>query len=128
MLLETSCDPAGLVTVSLGEVVTSRDQAQAVAFVRASLATAGSVRVLLRLERYGGWLPDPGADPGAVWLRDDEGVTAIAIVGAPAWRIELLTLFTQPLRRLPVAYFTDEPAAHEWLARVTAPGRVVPSA
>jgi len=127
MILETSCDPAGLVTVTMGAVVTSSDQAQVVGFVRAALATVGSVRVLLKLEHYAGWFPDPAADIDTVWLRDDEGVQAIAIVGAPAWRIEMLTLFTQPLRRLPVAYFTNELTAREWLARMVDPSRVAPS-
>jgi hypothetical protein len=127
MLRETSCETAGLLTVSLDGIVTSRDQEQIVAFVRASLATAGSVRVLLQLENFGGWLPDPAADPDAVWLRDDEGVTAIAIVGAPDRRIELQTLFAQPLRRLPVAYFTEASEARDWLARAATPGRSAPS-
>ena len=128
MVLDTSCDPSGLVSVTLGAVITSRDQAQVIAFVRAGIEQVGSVRVLLKLEHYAGWFTDPAADPDSLWLRDDEGVSAIAIVGEAGWQREILGLLLQPLRSLPIQYFTSEPAAREWLTRSLATDRVAPSA
>jgi hypothetical protein len=126
MVVSRRMDQSGLVEATLGGVVTSRDQAELVGFVRAAIAASGPVRVLLRLEHYVGWHHDARLDPDALWLRDDEDVTGIAIVGAPEWKAGVLTMVAQPLRRIPIAYFETEAAARQWLdATAGAPPPVV---
>jgi hypothetical protein len=116
VVIPRSCDPAGLIEATLGDVITARDQADLVKFVRAAVATLGSVRVLITLERFVAWDPDAltDSDP-SLWLDDDEGVVRIAVVGDPAWRHTILTLVAQSLRRVPIEYFTDDAMARRWL-------------
>jgi hypothetical protein len=115
MLLSARLDPPDLITASVGGVITPDDQLEVVRFVRAAIATVGSVRVMLVLDRFAGWTADGKADDHALWLRDDEGVSRMAIVGDPEWRVAVLTLLAQPLRRVPIAYFATEAAARRWL-------------
>jgi len=117
MVLPPRFESPDLVIARLVGVITASDQAELVQFVRAAIPMAGSVRVLLRLEQFAGWNPGAHVDSGAMWLRDDEGVSRIAIVGDPAWRAVVLTVLTQPLRRLPIEYFATEAAARRWLER-----------
>jgi hypothetical protein len=115
MVLSRRFELPDMVSVTLAGVVTSGDQAELVSFVRATIQLTGSVTVLLRLERFAGWNPDPRYDPEALWLRDDEGVSRMAIVGDPTWKVGVLTLVAQPLRRVPIAYFASEDSARRWL-------------
>ena len=115
MVLNKALDPSGLVETTLTGVVTASDQVECVRFVRAAIATVGSVRVLIRLRGYIGWHHDPRLDADMLWLRDDEAVTRMAIVGAPEWRIPVLTMIAQPLRQIPIVYFNSEAAARRWL-------------
>ena len=110
-------DPSGLVETTLTGVVTASDQLECVRFVRAAIATLGGVRVLIRLKEYAGWHYDARLDDHALWLRDDEGVRRMAIVGAPEWRVSVLTTIAQPLRQIPIVYFNTEAAARRWLNR-----------
>jgi hypothetical protein len=41
----------------------------------------------------------------------------MAIVGEAEWKIPVLTLITQPLRRMPIEYFETESVARRWLGR-----------
>ena len=118
MLLSARLEPPDLVTAAVGGVITTDDQLEVVKFVRAAIATVGSVRVLLMLDRFAGWKPEAKADSRALWLRDDEGVSRMAIVGDPEWRATVLTMLAQPLRRVPIAYFATEAAAKRWLQAV----------
>ena len=104
-----------LVLATLTGVVTPPDQVHLVDRVRDAIRRVGSVRLLVRLEAFAGWRPDASLDPAASWLRDDEGVTKIAIVGQPEWKAEVLTVIAQPLRRIPIEYFETEPPARQWL-------------
>lgn len=118
MLLSARLEPPDLITAAVGGVITTDDQLEVVKFVRAAVATVGSVRLLLVLDRFAGWKPEAGVDDRALWLRDDEGVSRMAIVGDPEWRVAVLTLVGQPLRRVPIAYFATEAAARRWLRAV----------
>jgi hypothetical protein len=116
VVIPRRCDPTGLIEATLGDVITARDQADLVKFVRAAIATVGSVRVLLRLQEFVAWHPDVLANSDrALWLDDDEGVARIAVVGDPAWRRTVLTLVARSLRRVPIEYFTDDAMARRWL-------------
>jgi len=117
MLLSARLEPPDLITAAVGGVITSDDQLEVVTFVRAAVATVGSVRLLLYLDRFAGWKPDARANTDALWLRDDEGISRMAIVGDPEWRVAVLTLLAQPLRRIPIAYFATEAAARRYLSR-----------
>lgn len=115
MVLHRSCDPDGLIEVTLGDIITAKDQAEVVKFVRAAITTLGTVRVLVRLEQFIAWHPEALTAEPALWLGDDEGVAMIAIVGDLSWRRTVLTLVAQPLRRVPIEYFTDDAMARRWL-------------
>jgi hypothetical protein len=115
MVLTRRFQPPDLVTATLDGVVTADDQVELVSFVRAAIAIAGSVRVLLHVDRFGGWKPDARLDPDSVWLHDDEGVSRIGIFGDLEWKATVLTVMAQPLRRVPIAYFATEAAARRWL-------------
>jgi hypothetical protein len=104
-----------VVTATLVGVVTSGDQAEVVSFARASIEIVGPIKVLLLLEQFKGWNPDAQFDTEEVWMRDDEAVSGIAIVGDPAWKVGVLTVMAQPLRRVPIAYFATEESARRWL-------------
>jgi hypothetical protein len=115
VVIHRSCDPDGLIEVTLGDVITAKDQADLVKFVRAAIATVGTVRVLVRLEQFIAWHPEALTGDPALWLDDDEGVAMMAIVGDLSWRRTVLTLVAQPLRRVPIEYFTDDAMARRWL-------------
>jgi hypothetical protein len=115
MGLATDFEPPDLVLATLTGVVDASDQVRLVAWVRDSIRRVRTVCLLVRLEAFAGWHPAATLDTAASWLRDDEGVARIAIVGEPEWRVEVLTLIAQPLRRIPIEYFETEPAARRWL-------------
>ena len=117
MVLSKDFNGRDLVEVTLAGVITDNDQADLVSFVRAAIASSGPVRILVMLENYGGWRHDGADDNDGLWLRDDEGVRRLAIVGAPLWRPSVLPMLAMPLRRLPIAYFDSPFAARQWLAR-----------
>jgi hypothetical protein len=117
MVLARSFEAPDLVAATLTGVVTARDQAEIVSYVRAAIAMVGRVRILVVLDRVASWVPDAGFDCDMLWLRDDEGVARAAIVGDAAWRVPVLTLLAQPVRRLPIKYFETEAAARRWLGR-----------
>jgi hypothetical protein len=121
MLASRHFYPPDLVTATFAGVVTADDQTELVSFVRAAAGSAGSIRVMLRLDHFGGWTADARFDRETVWLRDDEGVSKIAIVGNPEWRMPVLTFVAQPLRSIPIQYFATEAAARRWLAQPSAP-------
>jgi hypothetical protein len=117
-MVVTRCfEPPDIVEASLAGLVTPDDQRDLVAFARAAIRTAGSVRVLLTLVNFAGWRPDAGFNRDALWLRDDEGVARIAVVGDPAWKATVLTVLAQPIRQVPIRYFTSEEDARGWLNR-----------
>ena len=69
----------------------------------------------MHLTRFAGWNSGASLDDSALWLRDDEQVSRMAIVGDRAWRLALMTILAQPLRRIPIQYFETEKAARRWL-------------
>ena len=115
MVLRLGLEPPNLVIATIGGIVSSHEQAELVSFIRSAISITGSARVLLCLESFAGWHPDARFDRDDLWLHDDEGVTRIAIVGPEGWKATVLTLLAQPVRRVPIAYFTTEPAARSWL-------------
>jgi SpoIIAA-like len=115
MLLARRFEPPNPVVGTLGGVVTLRDQALLVELVRSSIRLVGSVRVLVHLQQFASWGASGDVDSDAWWLRDDEGISKIAIVGQPEWRLPILTVIAQPLRRIPIRYFETEAAARAWL-------------
>jgi hypothetical protein len=129
MVINRRFEPPDLLIASLRGVVTSQEQANLVDWVRASIRRAGNVRLLVLLEAFGGWHPGESFD-SASWLHDDEGVTHIAVVGEPEWKDGVMTFIAQPLRNLPIRFFTTEAAARRWLGpqvagSITAPEGLV---
>jgi hypothetical protein len=114
MVLREVFETPDLLVVTLSGVVTSRDQASVVARVREAIREVGPIRLLFLLEDFSGWHPAAFNDR-SLWLRDDEGVTRIAIVGEAARRMDVLTALAQPLRLIPIQYFDNQTAARQWL-------------
>ena len=114
MVLREVLEKPDVLVVTLSGVVTSRDQAQVVAGVRKAIREAGPLRLLILLEDFAGWHLAAFNDR-SLWLRDDEGVTRIAIVGEPERRMDVLTAIAQPLRLIPIQYFDTLAAARQWL-------------
>ena len=115
MVISKAFEPPDLVVATLAGVVTSSDQADVIEWVRESIRSVATVRVLIVLELFGGWQPPDSFDDARLWLRDDEGVTKMALVGALTWRRAVLTYLAQPLRRVPIQYFESEFTARRWL-------------
>ena len=117
MVLSTVFEPPDVLVATVRGTVTGNDQARLVEWIREAIRSRGAVRVLLRLDRFGGWSPAAGAmDAAAIWLRDDERVQKMAIVGEAPWRRQVLTIAAQPIRGIPIEYFEDESAGRAWLA------------
>ena len=108
-------EPPDLVVATLAGLVTSGDQRNLVSSVRQWIRDTGPVRVLVRLDHFAGWNPDSDGHSDSPWLQDDEGVSKMAIVGEATWKIPVLTLIAQPLRRMPIEYFETEAGARRWL-------------
>jgi SpoIIAA-like len=117
MSMSAAFEPPDLVVATLGGVVTSGDQTRLVSSVQQWIRDTGSVRMLVRLDAFAGWNPGAERDTVTPWLSDDEGISKMAIVGDVAWKIPVLTLITQPLRRMPIEYFETELVARRWLGR-----------
>jgi SpoIIAA-like len=115
VIISRAFEPPDLVIATLAGVVTSGDQASVIEWIRNWVRDAGTVRVLVVLELFGGWHPPDSLDDPRMWLRDDEGVSKMAFVGALTWKRSVLTFLAQPVRRLPIEYFDSESAARRWL-------------
>ena len=116
MLVSRRFEPPDLAVATLSGVITSHDQADLTNWLRASKPETGPLRVLIRLETFGGWSPREPLE-NIAWLDDDEGVTKMAIVGDARWKPSVLTLLAAPVRALPIEYFETEAAARQWIAR-----------
>src|SRR4051794_12560759 len=112
MVFSTVIEPPQTLVATVTGTLTTADQARLIAWIRAAIRTAGSVDVLLRLDRFAGWAPpDLEDDPATLWLGDDEPVGKMAIVGDRRWRDVVLTMAAQPVRGIPIDYFETETAA-----------------
>jgi hypothetical protein len=126
VVVSPSCSPSGLVAATVVGAVTRADERALVSLVHAAIARFGTVRVLIRVQRYAGPHHDGRFDPEGVWdgVRVD-GISRIAIVGEPAWKTVPPT--TARRQRVPIEYFATEQAARRWLFERCAPigfGRV----
>ncbi len=115
MVVSRRFEPPDLVVATLRGVVSAHDQIDLLQAVRASIRRAGHVRLLILLDAFGGWNVGESINSPESWLDDDEEVSQIAIVGRREWKLSVLMLITQPLRRMPIKYFEDEVAARRWL-------------
>lgn len=121
MVVSPSCSPSGLVAATVSGAVTPGDERALVNLVRAAIARFGTVRVLIRVQRYAGPHHDGRFDPEGLW--DGAGVEAIsriAIVGERAWKTVPPT--TNRRARVPIEYFATEQAARRWLFERYVPG------
>jgi SpoIIAA-like len=116
MSMSAAFEPPDLVVATLGGVITSGDHTRFVTSVQQWVREAGSVRILVRLEDFAGWNGAGEQGTATPWLAD-EGISKMAIVGEAEWKIPLLTLITQPLRRMPIEYFDRESVARHWLGK-----------
>jgi len=116
MVVSTVIEAPDVLVATVTGTMTTADQIRLVAWIRTAIRQAGPVRVLVRLDGFAGWLADDAnVDPTTTWLRDDEPVRQLAIVGDPRWRPQVLTMTAQPVRGIPIHYFETEAAARAWL-------------
>lgn len=126
MVVSPSCSPSGLVAATIAGAVTRGDERALVNLVRAAIARFGTVRVLIRVQRYSGPHHDGRFDPEGLWDGVGfEAISRIAIVGERAWK----TVPPTATRRQhpPIEYFATEQAARRWLVERYVPigfGRV----
>jgi hypothetical protein len=113
MVVSQEFEPPDLIVATVDGVLTGADQLLVVGWIRDSIRLAGAMRVLIVLERFAGW--NPTAVDDSAWLRDDEAVAKMAIVGEPRWKLPLLTVMAQPIRAFPIEYFDTVDAARQWL-------------
>ena len=118
MVLSRRLEPPDVVVATVCDFVTPEDQQDVVAFVRNAVASVGSVRLLIHFEEFAGWVLN--GDGHRLWLRDDEGVSRIAVVIARRSRHAVETVIARALRRLPIAFFETDAAARRWLESPTA--------
>ena len=117
MVLSRLLEPPDLVVATVRDFVTLEDQQDVVSFVRNSIATVGSVRLLIHFEQFAGWVLN--GERNRLWLRDDEGVSRIAVVIARHSRHAVETVIARALRHLPIAFFETDAAARRWLEAPT---------
>ena len=115
MVLSKRLEPPDLLTATLRGIVTPTDHAEVIAWIRAAITRVGSVRLMIVLDAFGGWVPDASIYSTQSWLGEHDTVSRIAVVGRPEWRRSVLTLIAQPIRRQPIRYFETEAAARQWL-------------
>lgn len=114
MVLSPSCSPSGLVAATIAGAVTRGDERALVNLVRAAIARFGTVRVLIRVQRYSGPHHDGRFDPEGLWDGvGSEAISRIAIVGERAWKTVAATTGRRP--RVPIEYFSTEQQARRWL-------------
>jgi hypothetical protein len=114
VVVSPSCSPSGLVAATVAGAVTRADQRALINLVQAAIARFGTVRILLRVERYAGPHHDGRFDPDGLWDGlDVEGISRVAIVGEPAWKT--VSTPTYRRQRVPIEYFASEQAARRWL-------------
>lgn len=114
MVVSPSCSPSGLVGATVAGAVTRADQRVLVNLVQAAIARFGTVRVLIRVERYAGPHHEGRFDPDGLWDGlGGEGISRIAIVGEPAWKTVSPAKYRR--QRVPIEYFATEQAARRWL-------------
>ena len=94
--------------------VKSADQRALISLVHAAIARFGTVRVLIRVQRYAGphhdWRFDPDGLCDAV---TGEGIFKIAVVGERAWKTAAPVRGRRP--RALIKYFATEQPARRWL-------------
>jgi hypothetical protein len=127
MVVRRDFEPPDLIVATVAGVWTSHEQASLVDWIRGTVRDAGPVALLLVLDDFGGWSPDDDVHAHAQWLRDDEGVSKIAVVGRMEWKVAVFTLVAQPIRSLPIEYFETEAAARAWLGRPAATSQAMPA-
>lgn len=114
MVVSPSCSSSGLVGATVAGAVTRADQRALVNLLQAAIARFGTVRVLIRVERYVGPHHDGRFDPDSLCDGlDVHGLSRIAIVGERAWKT--VSPATGRRQRVPIEYFATEQAARHWL-------------
>ena len=119
MVVSASCSRSGLVGVTVAGAVTRADERAMVHVVHAAIARFGTVRVLIRVQRYVGPHHEGRFDPEGLWGADVDGISRIAIVGEPAWKTVPVT--TDRRQQVPIEYFATEQAARRWLFELCPP-------
>jgi hypothetical protein len=78
----------------------------------------GPVKLLFVLDGFEGWEPHANWNDLTFYVKHDDLIERIAIVGDERWRSEALMFAGADLRKAPVEFFTGDTvdAARAWLA------------
>jgi SpoIIAA-like len=84
----------------------------------AEIGRRGTVRLLVVLAGFAGWVPDSGWNDLTFYAAHGNAIDRIAIVGPERWRDEVLMFAAADLRRAPVEFFAvdAEAQARAWLS------------
>ena len=77
----------------------------------AEIRRVGPVRLLFKLQAFGGWDRDSDWSDLSFYLRNGDNIERIAIVGPEQWRSQALMFAGADLRRGPVEFFRDDALA-----------------
>ena len=75
----------------------------------------GSVRGLIQLEDFSGWEKSEEWSDVSFVYEHDKDIKAIAVVGDPRWKDDMLTFLLAGMRQADVEFFSDEGKARSWL-------------
>ena len=105
--------------MTVAGAVTSAVQRTLVSLVRTAITRFGTVRVLIRVQRYAGPHHDWRFDPDALCDgANADSISKIAVVGEPAWKT--VAPVSGRRRRVSIEYFATEQAARRWLVEAGA--------
>src|SRR6185295_2813039 len=110
MPVDATEEGGNLVRITLQGRMAPADHAALLYFVTRAIDAAPAVRLLVVLDGFAGWKGGNEWGDEDLRLRDDAKVAKVAIVGENRWKDEVYAFIGQPFRRMPIEYFTAEPA------------------
>ena len=111
-------DGGNLFRIELSGMVRKTDFEACELALKAHIERLGAVKVLVVLDRFGGWHPADRWGDLSFYVTHGENIQRMAIVGDERWRGEALMFAGADLRKAPVKFFPTPYAtlAHTWLA------------
>lgn len=95
--------------------LTPTDMNQAQEHLAVTIKQIGSVRGMIQLEDFSGWEKSEEWSDMSFFNKHDKGIKAIAVVGDPRWKADMLTFLLAGMRQAEVEFFSDEAKARSWL-------------
>lgn len=110
----------GVLTVRMSGVQGQRELIEAQKSAAQILQNQGKMRLLILADQFEGWSKedDWGKGGDLTFLKNDQSIEKMAIVGDKEWEADALIFVGKGFRRFPIEYFpsADLVKAREWLA------------